>query len=153
MATLTHDTFTHEELCQQLVGNAYDAIIFADRDGTIRLWNVGAEVMFGYTAVEAIGQSLDLIVPERQRARHWEGYHRVMENGSSRYGKEMLAVPALHKDGSRISVEFTIVLIRDQTGAPAGTAAIMRDVTARRQQERDLREKLAILEAKDETPK
>lgn len=112
----------------------------------IRLWNAGAEAMFGYSTAEAIGQSLDLIVPERQRGRHWEGYHKVMATGVTRYGKELLAVPAVRKDGTRISLEFTIVLLRDDAGQPMGTAALMRDVTARWQQERTLRERLAALE-------
>ncbi len=138
--------YTHEWLCRQIVEGTQEAIIFADRDGTIRLWNAGAEAMFGYSTEEAIGQSLDLIVPERQRGRHWEGYHKVMATGITRYGKELLAVPAVRKDGTRISLEFTIVLLRDDAGQPMGTAALMRDVTARWQQERALRERLAVLE-------
>jgi PAS domain S-box-containing protein len=138
--------YTHEWLCRQIVEGTQEAIIFADRDGTIRLWNAGAEEMFGYSTAEAIGQSLDLIVPERQRGRHWEGYHKVMATGVTRYGKELLAVPAVRKDGTRISLEFTIVLLRDEAGQPMGTAALMRDVTARWQQERALRERLAALE-------
>jgi PAS domain S-box-containing protein len=137
---------THEWLCQQIVEGTQEAIIFADRDGLIRLWNAGAEAMFGYAAAEAIGQSLDLIVPERQRGRHWEGYHKVMATGVTRYGKELLAVPAVRKDGTRISLEFTIVLLRDETGQPLGTAALLRDVTTRWQQERTLKERLATLE-------
>ena len=138
--------YTHEWLCRQIVEGTQEAIIFADRDGTIRLWNVGAEEMFGYSTAEAIGQSLDLIVPERQRGRHWEGYHKVMATGVTRYGKELLAVPAVRKDGTRISLEFTIVLLRDEAGQPMGTAALLRDVTARWQQERALKEQLAALE-------
>jgi PAS domain S-box-containing protein len=139
---------THEWLCQQIVENSPDAIISADRDGTIRLWNTAAEAMFGYRAEEAIGKSLDLIIPERLRGRHWEGYHKVMATGVTRYGKELLAVPAVRKDGTRISLEFSIVLLRDEGGAPAGTAAIIRDVTARWQQEKALKERLAALEAR-----
>ncbi len=138
--------YTHEWLCRQIVEGTQEAIIFADRVGTIRLWNAGAEAMFGYSTVEAIGQSLDLIVPERQRGRHWEGYHKVMATGVTRYGKELLAVPAVRKDGTRISLEFTIVLLRDEAGVPMGTAALIRDVTARWQQERALKERLAALE-------
>ena len=145
--------YTHEWLCQQIVEGTQEAIIFADRDGIIRLWNAGAEAMFGYAAAEAIGQSLDLIVPERQRGRHWEGYHKVMATGVTRYGKELLAVPAVRKDGTRISLEFTIVLLRDEAGQPMGTAALMRDVTTRWQQERAVKERLAALEMKEETEK
>jgi len=104
--------------------------------------------MFGYTAEEALGKNLDLIIPERQRQRHWEGYEKVMATGETRYGKELLAVPALHKDGTRISLEFSIVLVRDDTGSPQGVAAIMRDVTTRRQQEQEMKQRLAALETK-----
>jgi PAS domain S-box-containing protein len=133
-------------LCQQLVAEAPDAILFADRAGVIRLWNRGAEALFGYTAAEAIGQTLDLIIPERLRARHWEGYHRVMATGVTRYDRALLAVPALHRDGRRISLEFTITLLRDETGTLLGAAAIIRDVTARWEREKALRERLAALE-------
>jgi PAS domain S-box-containing protein len=142
-----------ELLCQQIVNDAPEAIIFADREGVIPLWNKGAEAMFGYSTQEAVGQNLDLIIPERQRGRHWEGYRKVMASGVTRYGKELLAVPAMRKDGTRISLEFSIVLLRDEVGQPRGVAAIMRDVTARWQQDRALRERLAALEAKQETGK
>jgi PAS domain S-box-containing protein len=91
--------------------------------------------MFGHPAGEAVGQTLDLIIPERYRARHWEGYRTVMATGVTRYGRELLAVPAIRKDGRRISLEFSIALLRDDTGALAGAAAIIRDVTARWERE------------------
>jgi len=109
-------TFTHEWLFRSIVEQTQFAVIFSDRDGVIQFWNAGAEAMFGYTATEAVGQSLDMIVPERQRARHWEGYHKVMASGITKYGREMLAVPAMRKDGARISVEFAIVLLRAPSG-------------------------------------
>lgn len=141
-------TPTQEWLSQQIVDNTQDAIISADREGIIQLWNAGAAVTFGYQAEEALGQTLDLIIPERLRGRHWEGYRKVMETGVTRYGRELLAVPGIRKDGTRISLEFTIVLLRDESGTPIGTAAIMRDVTARWQQEKALKERVAALEAK-----
>jgi len=136
----------HERLCQQIVESAPEAIIFADLEGKIRLWNAGATAIFGYSADEALDQSLDLIIPERQQKRHWEGYHKVMETGVTRYGKELLSVPAMRKDGTRISLEFSVVLVRDEAGKPVGVAAIMRDITARWQQERATKERLAALE-------
>lgn len=141
-------TLTHEWLCQRIVEDTQVAIIFSDRDGIIRLWNSGAEAMFGYRAEEALGQSLDLIVPERQRGRHWEGYSRVMATGVTKYGRELLAVPAMTKDGRRISVEFSIALLHTPTGELLGAAAIMQDVTARWQQQKESKERLAALEAK-----
>ena len=145
--------YTPEWMCQQIVKGTQDAIIFADRDGIIRLWNSGAEAMFGYPAEEALGQSLDLIIPDRLRGRHWEGYREVMATGVTRYDRELLAVPGLRKDGSRVSLEFSIALLRDGTGELLGAAAVLRDVTARWQQEKTLKERLAALEAKMETPK
>ena len=140
-------TETHESLCRQIVDLTSDAVVFADREGIIRIWNAGAEAMFGYRPEEAIGQTLDLIVPERLRARHWEGYHKVMATGVTRYGRELLTVPGIRKDGARISLEFSVVLLRDASGEIAGPAAIIRDVTARWQQEKELRERLGALEA------
>jgi PAS domain S-box-containing protein len=121
-----------------------DAIVSADKDGVIRFWNPGAERVFGFTSGQAVGQSLDIIIPERLRKRHWDGYSRVMAGAESRYGNgDVLAVPALKADGTQISIEFTIVSLHDAAGALAGFAAIMRDVTARFEETRALRRKLA----------
>jgi len=141
-------TFTIEWLCQRIVEDSPVAIIFADHEGIIRLWNSGAKDMFGYGAEETLGQSLDLIVPERQRTRHWEGYHKVMATGVTKYGRELLAVPAMTKDGRRISIEFSIALLRAPTGGLLGSAAILHDVTARWEQQKELRGRLSALEAK-----
>ncbi len=141
-------TFTQEWLCQRIVEDTQHAIIFLDRDGIVRFWNAGAEAMFGFRAEEVLGQTMDRIIPERQRERHWEGYRKVMATGVTKYGREMLAVPALTKDGRRISVEFSIVLLRAPTGDMLGAAAIMQDVTARWQQQKELKARLTALEAK-----
>uniref|UniRef100_C6DZI1 Putative PAS/PAC sensor protein n=1 Tax=Geobacter sp. (strain M21) TaxID=443144 RepID=C6DZI1_GEOSM len=135
-----------DELHRQLVQECNDAIIFSDRQGVIRLWNKGAERMLGFTAEEAIGRSLDIFIPENQRARHWEGYFRVMETGFTHYQTDLLAAPALRKDGTRISTEFSMTIIRDADGQVAGTAAVMRDVTAKWQKEKSLRARVAELE-------
>lgn len=140
-------TDTHAWVCQQIVDQAQDAIIFADRDGVIRLWNAGAEAIFGYRAEEAVGRTLDLIIPAHLCARHWAGYRQVMATGVTRSGREVLAVPALRKDGTRLSVEFTIILLRDAAGDLLGPAAILREVTARWQRDKALKERLAALEA------
>lgn len=135
------------ELNRQIVEGAPEAIIAADASGVIRAWNAGAERIFGFTADEAIGQSLDIIIPEPQRARHWEGYRRVMETGVTKYGSQLLAVPALRRDGARISVEFHVVLLRDAGGKTIGIAATMRDVTERWHQDRARRQQIRDLEA------
>jgi PAS domain S-box-containing protein len=140
-------TDTHAWVCQQIVDQAQDAIIFADLDGVIRLWNAGAEAIFGYRTDEAVGRTLDLIIPTQLRARHWSGYRQVMATGLTRYGREVLAVPALRKDGTRISLEFTIILLRDAAGDLLGPAAILREVTGRWQRDKALKERLAALEA------
>jgi PAS domain S-box-containing protein len=114
----------------EIVARTDHAVIVADAAGTIRFWNPAAEAMFGLTASDAIGQSLDVIIPEKLRERHWDGYRRVMETGESSYAGRTLAVPALRADGTRISVEFTVTMLPGEDGSVAGIAAIMRDVTA-----------------------
>jgi len=138
----------HSWLCEKIVEESPLAILYADREGKIRLWNGGAEAMFGYRAEEALGQSLDLIVPERQRQRHWDGWEKVMATGVTRYGRDVLAVPALKKDGSRISIEFYILLVRSPAGEILGSAALIQDVTARWQREKEMKARLQALEAK-----
>ncbi len=134
-------------LCRQIVTKAHEAIIMADREGIIRLWNKGAETVFGYSPTEALGQSLHTIIPEKLRVRHAQGYDKVMASGQSKYARELLAVPALRKDGSQISVEFTLTLIQDYQGQILGAAAIIRDVSARWEKNRAMKLRLAALEA------
>lgn len=115
----------------RLVESLADAVVIASSDGTITFWNDAATRVFGWSHDEAVGQTLDLIIPERSRARHWEGYRRTMATGQTRYGDQLLEVPALHRDGHRISIAFTVTLLH-QPGltAPVGIAAVVRDVTA-----------------------
>lgn len=141
------ETPTHEWLASCIVNTSSDAIMFSDREGIIRLWNSGAEEMFGFTAGEAIGQSLDLIIPENLRGRHWDGYGRVMQSGSSRYSADLLSAPALRKDGTRLSTEFSMVMVKDGAGEMLGVAAIIRDVSARWQREKEMKERIKALEA------
>ncbi|HEX2135302.1 MAG TPA: PAS domain S-box protein [Microvirga sp.] len=123
---------------------AADAVIATDREGVIQVWNPGAERIFGYRAEEALGRSLDLIIPEPLRARHWEGFRQVMSTGQSRYGTgDLLSVPGIRKDGRRISLEFTIVPLAGDEGGIAGIAAVMRDVTRRFEEIRSLKQRLA----------
>jgi PAS domain S-box-containing protein len=132
------------DFAEALIAGTSDAVIFADADGTITRWNPAATRMFGYAAAEAIGRSLDLIIPDTLRARHWQGYRETMRTGQTRYGDgQILAVPALRKDGSRLSVEFTVVPFLDPAGRMCGIGAILRDVTARFEEMRALRKQLA----------
>ena len=136
-----------EQVAEALLSTRSDAVVAADHDGIIRFWNPGAERIFGHAAADAIGQSLDLIIPERLRRRHWDGYRHTMATGQSRYGEgEMLSVPALTKDGATISVEFTIVPLKSDSGQMTGIIAIMRDATKRFEEMRALRRKLAAAE-------
>jgi PAS domain S-box-containing protein len=130
-------------LFQRLVQEIPEAVIFADPTGVIRLWNSGAETMFGHSAGEAVGQTLDLIIPDRLRPRHWDGYHKVIATGVTRFGRELLATPAIRKDGRRISIEFSIALLKDDAGKVLGAAAVVRDVTARWEKEKAQRESAA----------
>jgi PAS domain S-box-containing protein len=132
--------------CRQLVRGTPDAVIYADKEGRIQFWNGGAERIFGFTEEEAIGQSLDITIPENLRERHWQGFAQTMQTGNSRYGTgDTLAVPALKKDGGRISIEFTILPFRDERGQMQGIAAILRNVTQRFEEMRALRRELAAL--------
>ena len=132
-----------------LVQAAGDAIIVADVHGRMVLWNPAAERLFGFTEAEAVGRSLDLIIPERFRERHWTGYRAVMETGQTRYGTQVLRVPALRKDGQRLSIAFTVALLHAPEGHRTGIAAIIRDDTARWQEEQALRQRLAALEGRE----
>jgi PAS domain S-box-containing protein len=134
-------------LCRRIVEGAGDAVLFADRDGKIRFWNAGAAAIFGWSEVEALGNSMDLIIPEKQRGRHWGGWDEVMRTGHTRYGRDILAVPASRKDGTPLSVEFTIQLVLDDAGQVLGASAILRDVTERWTRDREMRRRLAELEA------
>ena len=134
--------------CHQLVAAVSDAIIVSDAKGAIVLWNAGAERVFGHSEAEALGQSLDLITPERLRQRHWHGYHQSMATGTTRYGAgEMLRVPAVHKDGRTMSIAFTVAMMFDPAHKVTGMIAVIRDETARFNDDRVLRKRLAELEA------
>ena len=138
---------SNTQIIENIVMLNNDAIIFADKSGIIRLWNRGAEDMLGFTAAEAIGQSLNLFIPENLRQQHWEGYHQVMAGRESRYGKELLAAPGLRKDGTRLSLEFSMVVLRDSEGGIIGVGAIMRDVTSRFAKEKELKTRIKELES------
>ncbi len=141
---------------QQLVAGAGDAIVVGASDGSIILWNRAAERIFGFAADEALGKSLDLIIPERQRERHWQGYDKTMATGATRYGAEVLRVPALRKGGHMLSIAFTVSLLLSESdgtadGKVSAIVAIVRDETRRFAEDRELRKRLAELEARAKT--
>lgn len=143
---MTMDTqdFGLDALAARIVAGSPDGILYSDREGVIRLWNHGCERIFGFTAEEAVGQSLEIIIPENLRERHNRGHAETMRTGHTKYGSgDLLSVPALRKDGSRISVEFSIIPFKDDTGAMIGMAAIMRDVTKRFEEIKALRKQAA----------
>ena len=131
---------------EAFVQAAGDAIVAAAPDGSIVLWNPAAERIFGYTEPEALGQSLDLIIPERLRGRHWEGYRKVMQTGQTRYGTDVLRVPAAHKDGRRLSIAFTVALLYGPNSEVQVIVAVIRDETRRWEEERAMRQRVAELE-------
>ena len=136
-----------EWMYKKIIDVSQDAIIMADRDGILTLWNTGAELIFGYSADDAVGKTLDLIIPDRFRERHWNGYTNVIATSVTKYSNSMLAVPAQRKDGTLISIEFTVTLIEDESGMLHGITAIIRDVTSRRNEENEIRARLVALES------
>ena len=140
------ERFRNEPLEVALVASTDHAVIAADREGLICFWSPAAERIFGHSRSEAVGETLDIIIPAKLRARHWAGYRRVMQTGETEYGGRTLAVPAMRADGERISVEFTVTLLRDPAGAIVGIGAILRDVTAKWEEQRALNRRVAELE-------
>lgn len=132
----------------QLVNAIGDAIVISDAEGNITLWNPAAERMFGFTQSEALGKSLDLIIPERLRGRHWEGYNKTMASGQTRYGNDVLRVPAVDKAGRALSIAFTVALLHSPENELTGIVAVIRDETSRFQEERNLRKRIVELEAR-----
>jgi len=132
------------DLHRTIVEQAQDAIIFADRDGVIRLWNRGAEIIFGHAASEAIGQALDLIIPERFRRSHNEGYRHAIATGVLRHEGRVLTTRSCHKYGSRLYVDLSFSLVRDASGTVVGAFAIGRDCTARHLEQQALRERDSV---------
>jgi PAS domain S-box-containing protein len=132
--------------CQQVVQALGDAVVICNRDGVIRFWNAAAERLFGFAPTEALGSSLDLIIPERLRERHWAGFDKALATGQTRYEHDVLHVPAMHKAGRALSIAFTVGLLLGPERKVTGLVAVIRDDTKRFAEERDLRKRLAELE-------
>ncbi|HXE21054.1 MAG TPA: PAS domain S-box protein [Rhodoferax sp.] len=139
---------TGPDLCRAIVEQAPEAIIFADRKGLIRLWNGGAVNVFGHTADEAMGQSLDIIIPERLRRAHWEGFNHAVDTGQQKYVNRVLTTRSMHKNGAKLYVDLSFALVRDEAGAVVGALAVGRDCTARYLADGALRARLKELEEK-----
>ena len=133
-------------LCDAILAQAPDAIIFAGCDGLIRLWNRGAELLFGFPAVEVVGSSLDVIVPERFRKAHWDGFSQAVASGYTRHGNSVRTTRALHRSGRKLYVDLSFGLVKDDSGSVVGSVAVARDGSVRYSAERALRERLAALE-------
>jgi len=146
-----HEEPLHDAVFVQLAHDLADALVIADVDGAIIYWNAAAAALFGWSSNEAVGQSLDLIIPERLRDRHWSGYRRAMTTGHSDYAKRQLEVPALRRDGHTISIAFTVTLLFPPgERQPFAIAAVLRDDTARWEARRRLQERIAALESRQQ---
>jgi len=132
---------------KQLLEAIGDAIVASDPSGAITLWNPAAQRMFGYTESEALGQSLNIIIPQRQQQRHWDGYQKTMATGQTKYGNDVLRVPAVHKDGHTLSIAFTVALLHSPDQKVSAIVAAIRDETSRFAEERSLRKRLMELES------
>jgi len=136
------------ETLARLLSALPDAVVFADREGVIRYWNEGAVALFGHRQEDALGRSLDLIIPTEFREAHWQGYRRAMERGDTKYRGQAMPTRSMRADGSRLYVEMTLGIVKDATGQAVGVVAVMRDITRRREEERALRKRLEDLTAR-----
>lgn len=141
------ESFTLESTAASLLRSMPEALIFADRDGIIHVWNAGAETVFGFSAAEAIGQSLDLIIPERMRKAHWDGYNQALARGDVKPGRTSMITRSLHKSGESIYVDMSFAMVKDASGQLIGSMAVARDATVRFTEEKNLRKQLAELTA------
>jgi PAS domain S-box-containing protein len=132
---------------QQMVAAIGDALVVCDREGRVIVWNAAAERLFGWTEAEAMGQRMDMIVPERLRQRHWDGYDKSMETGKTRYAHDVLRVPAVNKAGQDLSIAFTVFMLYGEDGQVTACGSVIRDETQRFAEDRQMRKRLRELEA------
>jgi len=136
------------DLVSTLVEQSPDAMIFADREGAIRVWNRAAEIVFGYSKAEALGESLNIIIPERLRSAHWAGFDRALAAGETKYAGQVLTTRSAHKDGGKLYVDLSFAMVKDTGGAIIGVLATARECAKRYEAERALRTHVAELEKK-----
>lgn len=143
-----HQAMEHLDaaLLKAIMAQGSEALIYADRDGKIRAWNVGAERIFGHTVAEALGQSLDIIIPERLRGAHWKGFDIAVNTGETKYANQVMTTKAVHKDESTIYVDLSFCMVYDEQGVIIGSMSIARDCTARFTKEREMKAQLAEFE-------
>lgn len=134
-------------LFQALIEQLADAVIFADRQGRIQVWNAGAETVFGYAAHEVRGRRLDVLIPERLRSAHWAAFDAAIATGLMKHGRESMTTRSIRKDGSDLYVDLSFALVKDGTGQVLGSVAVARDITSRVRAEKELRKRIAELEA------
>jgi len=127
----------HAALASLVLAQAVDAVIYADTDGTIRLWNAAAEKLFGFPSHDAIGASLDIIIPERLRDAHWRGYRAAVQSGATRLAGRATLTKGLHRSGRSLYVEMSFSVVKDAAGHVIGSVAIARDVTERQLKARE----------------
>lgn len=140
----------HRSAADDIVDCMSEALIFADPRGIIRLWNPGAEFLFGYSPEEAVGKSLDIIIPEHLRSAHWDGYHRAIAQGATTQARHTAITRALHRDGKQLYVDMSFAVVRNPAGDVTGSVAIASDATQRHLEERELRRRLNELAAKQQ---
>ena len=133
------------QVFKELFDQAPDAAIFAATDGTISHWNAAAERIFGHAASSAIGQSLDIIIPEQYREAHWTGFDRALADGDTKFRGQVLPTRALRADGETIYVELSFAIVKDSDGTILGALAAARDITERWNRDREMRRELREL--------
>jgi PAS domain S-box-containing protein len=140
-------TIEQPGLSQALIDQLADAVIFADREGLIQVWNAGAEAVFGYPAEQALGRRLDLLIPERLRSAHWAAFDAAVDTGQMKHGRGSMTTRSMHKDGSDLYVDLSFALVKDEAGRALGSVSVARDITSRFRAEKETRKRLAELEA------
>lgn len=145
---MKNDSFVAGTTYQNILACMSEAMIFADLEGIIQIWNPGAEFIFGHTSIEAVGESLNLIIPEHLRKAHWDGFHQAVGRGSTTHGRRSIITRSLHKSGEQLYVDMSFAIVKNQAGETIGSTAVARNATARHLEDKSLRRQLAELTVK-----